>query len=411
MRGAILVPMALTAYRRVLALPGVRNALLLGFAMRLPQFAVAVVLTLHVVEYLGRSWAQAGLAAAVGTVCIAISGPWRGLLLDRWGLRRVVLPSLVVLLVCWSIAPFSSYWVLLALAGVAGLFAIPTFSVVRQAVIAAVDDEDRRTALSLDSVVVESAFVLGPVVAIWMTAWVSTAWVLFGVQMLGVVAGVVLWVLNPPLVSAERVSASAALRTGVPARREWFTPGFLALCATATATLVVLVGSDVAVVAAVTAWGEVPRLGVVLALWGLGSIIGALVYGALPRPLPPFALLGALSLATIPLGLAPGLWSLALLSFVAGLVTAPTITATVDAISRVVPELARGEAMGWHGSFMTTGAALGAPLAGAAIDRWGHTGGFLSVAAVGLAMAVLAWGDAGLRRRGQRLRASEQLAA
>ena len=47
-----------------------------------------------------------------------------------------------------------------------------------------------------------------------------------------------------------------------------------------------------------------------------------------------------------------------------------------------------GEAMGWHGSFLTTGGALGAPIAGLAIDRGGSPAGFVTVAAVGLLVAV-----------------------
>ena len=101
---------------------------------------------------LGRSYAAAGVAGRLPpTVAIAVSGPWRGRLLDRLGLRRVVLPSVAVAVVCWSIAPFVGYWPLLVLAVVAGLFVIPTFSITRQAVIASVPDADRRTAISLDS--------------------------------------------------------------------------------------------------------------------------------------------------------------------------------------------------------------------------------------------------------------------
>jgi MFS family permease len=44
----------------------------------------------------------------------------------------------------------------------------------------------------------------------------------------------------------------------------------------------------------------------------------------------------------------------------------------------------RGEALGWHGSAMTTGSALGAPLAGVAIDALGWQGGFVIAGLVGL---------------------------
>ena len=45
--------------------------------------------------------------------------------------------------------------------------------------------------------------------------------------------------------------------------------------------------------------------------------------------------------------------------------------------------------MGWHGSFMTGGMALGAPLAGFAIDHRGWQAGFLVVAVIGLLVAVV----------------------
>ena len=84
-----------------------------------------------------------------------------------------------------------------------------------------------------------------------------------------------------------------------------------------------------------------------------------------------FWLLGGLALSTIPVALAGSLGWLVVLLFVCGVLCAPTITATVDHLSRLVPERSRGEAMGWHGSAMTAGQAIGAPLAGYAIDHRG----------------------------------------
>jgi MFS family permease len=182
-------------------------------------------------------------------------------------------------------------------------------------------------------------------------------------------------------------------------RRAWFRPQFLAMCAAGAASTIVLSGSDIAFVAALRDFGMVSLLGPVLAIWGLGSVIGGLVYGMLRRSIPAFLLLGGLSLATLPLALAPSVWPLAVLGFVAGLLCAPTITATVDQLSRVVPDAARGEALGWHGSAMTAGSALGAPMAGLAIDQWGWEGGFVSVSLVGVAVAVLGAGATFTYRR------------
>ena len=81
----------------------------------------------------------------------------------------------------------------------------------------------------------------------------------------------------------------------------------------------------------------------------------------------------------------------------AGVFCAPTVTATVDTLSRIVPERVRGEAMGWHSSALTTGSAAGAPLAGVAIDHAGWQGGLWLPSAIGIAVAAL--GLAATRRR------------
>ncbi|MEO7423226.1 MAG: MFS transporter [Ornithinibacter sp.] len=383
-------------YRRALASRPLRQVLILGTLVRGPVFAGGILLTVHVVTTLGRSYAAAGLLTAVATVAIAVSGPWRGKLLDRHGLRRVVAPSIVVALVCWSIAPFVGYWPLLALALLAGLFVVPTFSITRQAVIAAVPEADRRTAISLDSAAVELSFMVAPALAVWAATQWSTAWVLFTTQMLGVLAGAAMWVVDPPLRSDTERAAPA--KAGP--RASWFKLPFLAMCLTAMASTVVLGGSDISIVAAMRDFDATSRIGIVLLLWGAGSLIGGLTYGALHRPISPFALLAALAVVTAPMALATSPWGLAGISFVAGLLCAPTITATIDQSSRLVPAEVRGEAMGWHGSFMTAGGAMGAPFAGVAIDRFGFGGGFVAVALIGVLIALAGLTAVRLRESG-----------
>jgi MFS family permease len=138
-------------------------------------------------------------------------------------------------------------------------------------------------------------------------------------------------------------------------------------------------------------------IGWVLAVWGLGSAIGGVVYGALHRAPPVFVLLALLCATTLPAAFARDPITLAVLLVIAGFCCAPTITATVDALSRAVPERVRGEALGWHGSALTTGSAAGAPLAGLAVDRMGWPGGFVLPSLVGLAAAGA--GIAATRRR------------
>jgi predicted MFS family arabinose efflux permease len=377
---------SLEPYRRALASRRLRTALLLGLMVRAPVFAGGVLLTVHTVTTLGGSYSAAGVLVAVVTAATAVSGPWRGRLLDRLGLRRVVPPLLLVTATCWMIAPWVGYRGLLALALVASVLVIPSMPIIRQAVIASVPEQDRRSAISLDTAGFELAFVVAPLVAVWAAAQWSTAWVLFISKMLVVLAGAVIWLVDPPL---RAMSERTAAEHDVP-RREWFSTRVLVVCLLAFGVTLVLTGSEIGVVAAMRGWGLTPQIGVVLAVLGVGSLLGGLVYGAMPRPLPAHLLLLALALVTVPMAFVSSAWTLVVLSFAAGLFTAPTVTATVDQLSGMVPAETRGEAMGWHGSSLAAGGTLGAPLAGMAIDRYGVGGGFAAVALGGVALALLA---------------------
>ncbi len=394
-------------YRSVLASSGVVQALVLGFLVRVPVWASGVVLTLHLVDTLDQTYAAAGLVVASATVAAAVSGPWRGRLVDRIGLRRTVGPALVIAACCWSTAPFVGYWPLLALATVSNLFLVPSFAIIRQAIMVAVPPRERRTAISLDAVVTEASFMVGPILGVWAATQWPTPWVLFTGQMAGVVAGVALWWIDPPLRS-ESLDAGDIVR--VP-RREWFRPTFIALCLGATTATVILGGTEIAVVAAMRDFGRTSQIGLVLAVWGLGSLLGGLLYGGLHRSISVSYLLAGLALVTIPMAAARGTLSLTLLGFLAGLLCAPTITATIDQVSRVVPEVARGEALGWHGSALMVGSAFGAPITGAAIDTWGFAGGFIVCALVGLVVALILLGVIEGTRRARPAAAEAQVSA
>ena len=53
------------------------------------------------------------------------------------------------------------------------------------------------------------------------------------------------------------------------------------------------------------------------------------------------------------------------------------LSSASERVADLVNEERRGEAMGWYGSSMTAGTALGAPVAGLAIDVIGPWSGFL----------------------------------
>ena len=427
--------MNLDPYRRVLSVPGVPAVTLLGILSRIPHTAISVVLTVHVTQGLHRGYGAAGLLVAALTVGAAIGSPWRGRAVDRLGLRRAILPSVIVEGVVWGAAPFLSYeWLVVAVA-VAGALGLPVFTVMRLALAAMVPSEQRRTAFALDSVSVEISFMVGPALGVLVATQTTSTVALIALGASTVLAGVALMVINPPTRavaagglrgsrSAETDPASSDATSGcsrqttalvapagvgedVPAERSGqpgrvpLTPPLLAVLAASVGATVVLAGTDVSIVAALREGGELGSTGVVMAVWAFASLLGGLVYGGLRRGMQPPLLLLALGLLTAPVGLVDGPLWLCLAVIPAGAICAPVITATAEAIAALVPERVRGEAMGWHGSALTAGTAVGAPLAGAAIDREGPWSGFAVVGTAGVVVALLGLGAVRARRARQ----------
>lgn len=389
--------MQLSAYRAVWAHPVVRQAAILGFVGKAPWFGAAIVLTLHVVDGLGRSYAEAGLVTAVFTLATAFSSPWRGRLLDTVGLRRTLAPSLIVLPLAFLCAPFVGYWPLVAAMAVVGVLAVPWFVLTRQMTLAAVPVEQRRTALALDSVLTELAFMFGPLAGVLAATTWDTGWSLVIFALLSMLGAVGFWIVNPPLVpvtpdaagAAESDAGQAGVRGGP---RTWLNAAVATTFVANVAIAFTLAGSDLAIVAAMRTMDTTHLLGVVLAIWASGSLIGGLIYGGLTgRTVPLTFLVGGLAVTTLLGSLGVTWWLLALAMMAAGLFCATSLAASVERISHHVPERYRGEALGWQGTFATGGNALAPPVVGWVIDHLGWQAGFLATGTTGLVLAAVGW--------------------
>ncbi len=384
--------MDFSAYRRLWAIPVIRNTLLVGVLSRLPQFAMGLVLTLHVVGNLDDRYSAAGVVAGVFTVAAAIAGPWRGHLLDRHGLRRTLVPSVAVLFPVWAIAPFVGYWALLGLIVVAGAMTFPVFSVVRQVLVTNVPPDLRRSALSLDSAIVELSFMAGPALGVMACQWWNPRWVLL-VCAMGYVAGsTALLVLNPPIANAVELDAEGAGSTS------WLGLRALAILLAVAAAGFVLSGTDLAIVASLRDLGHASWVGIAFTLWGLGSAIGGITYGAISRSIPTFVLVFGLGITTVPLAFAHHPALIAVLLVLTGLFCAPSLASSVDELSAIVPASARGQVMGWHGSAATAGNAMAPPLVGWAMDSHGWAWGYVVTGMMGVVAALVLMGAVMARR-------------
>ncbi len=378
------------SYRAVLAVPAVRRAVLVGFLVRMPMFTIGLLVTVHCVTTLHRTYAEAGIATSVLLATMAVGGPWRGRLLDRFGLRRVVAPSLAVQVLTAVLVPFVGYHPLLVVLALSGLFVVPGHALIRQSLITSVPSDQRRTALSLDGMVLELSAAIGPALAVAVALSWSTRWMLFVTLCLNVLAGAVLWWQDLPIHADDRPDAPIA-------RLEWFGRRFVAILAICTVSTVILSATDLGIVARLREFHRADLIGVAFAAWCIGSLLGGLVYGGLRRHPSLPLLLGVLALLTILPGVTPGAVPFVAAMAVSGLLCQPVVTAGVEALTLAVPDRARGEALGFHGTAMTAGSAVGAPLAGFLIDARGGAWAFLGAALLGLVVA-LGGGVVGRRR-------------
>ncbi|MCW1248828.1 MFS transporter [Acaricomes phytoseiuli] len=404
-------------YQQLLSQKSVRRLLLVAILARVPHAAAGLILTLHVVNSLGLDYTAAGGVTAAVTLGISMGAPWRGRILDRKGLRRTLIPSIIAEVVIWSTAGFLPYFLLLVAAFIGGALAVPVFTVVRKALAVMVSQQQRRTAYTLDSISSELTFIIGPALGV-ILATVNSHLALIVVGVASSAAGAFLYWFNPPthsgapgtyqpekeeIIATEETlpvvvtpgsSLSAQSRLRGWGRRlrgnlSWFTMDVAVVLATATGAGLMLIGTDIAMVATVRSYDRQGDIGIVFAAWGLASIIGGLIYGAMQRRINPLSLLLGMALLTFPLALATDTLSLVLLAMPAGLLVAPVLAASSERLADLVPEHRRGEAMGWYGSALTLGAALGAPLTGAVMDATASWVGFLAIAGIGLMIALI----------------------
>jgi predicted MFS family arabinose efflux permease len=276
------------------------------------------------------------------------------------------------------------------------------FGLTRQCVTALVPEEQRRTAFSLDSMLVEISYMIGPAFSTAAVGLAGSRWTLTAIGLGMAAAGAALVVLDPPIRSEEEVREASEGAAPVP-RRSWLTVPMLALLLVTFSATFLLAATELGMIAVLTENDAVHWTGLAIGLWCVWSLVGGFVYGGLPRGLPAPVLIGAMSLLTLPVVLVSD-WRWLIVALIpSGLLCAPSLSTTVDTMSRWVPARVRGEAMGLHGTAMTLGLACATPSAGWVIDAAGPGWAFVLAGGVGVVVAVVS----GLVWRGSAAGAAE----
>ncbi|MEW2071200.1 MFS transporter [Streptomyces sp. NPDC007346] len=364
-----------------------------GFVARMP-LSMAGIGIITMLSQMRGEYGLAGAVSATFTLSMALCGPQISRLVDRRGQGRVLLPAtgagviaMGALLLCARYdAPL---WTLFACAVVAGT--MPNMAaMVRARWTHAYRGSDRlHTAYSLESVVDELTFVVGPALSVALsTALFPEAGPLVAAVLLTL--GVLLLVpqkrTEPPVIQPPTDGA----RSGSALRGGPLLP--LALTLVAGGTIVGTV--DVVSVAFAEEQGSPASAGIVLSAYAVGSAGAGLVFGSLrlTTPLPRLLLLSTAgtALTTLPLLLVGNIATLSAAVFLSGLFFAPTMIVVMGLVEKTVPPAVLTEGMTWAITGLSVGVALGASVSGAVVDRFGPFGGFTVAIAAGGATVILA---------------------
>jgi predicted MFS family arabinose efflux permease len=377
----------LTAFLRV---PGFARLFAASLAGRLPASALGLVFILRARELTG-SFAAGGAVAASYALANGLTAPVLGRLVDRRGQGAVLVPASVVVaaaLVAFSLLRAGvAVPVAMACAAVAGAAFPPLGPCLRTLWPGLLGDDPARThaAFALESAALEITYIAGPVVIAGAIGSQSTA-------------AATLTCAALVLVGTCSFAAGAASRAWRPAATAG-TGGIGALRAPGVRTLMIvflLLGAtfgsvEVAVPVASEAAGVAGATGLLLGVWGFGSLLGGLLSARAGAPADPARrlslLLAALAAGHLLLAVPAGPLGLAGLLLIAGVGIAPAIAAAYGLVDGVAPAGTVTEAYTWLTTGIAAGLAAGAAITGALAEAQG-AGAAFAVAAAACATAA-----------------------
>jgi predicted MFS family arabinose efflux permease len=358
----------LQRYARILRVPRVAALLAATLVVRLPLGINSLAVLLFVRQETG-SFALAGAAAGGLSLGFAVGVPLQGRTVDRFGLKTLLPAAFghafaLALLIALGEADASGA-ALVATAFLTGVSFPPAAVVLRALWPTLLRDEPDLVpaAYALDSVVVQTLFVIGPLLTAALVALISPVAALATAAVCMVVGTVAFLAARPP--QPEHRPAEARGRDWLGALRS---PGIRTVV---LATLPIGIGMG-AIQVGIPAFADEeahPELaGVLLATWSATSAVGGLIFGTLARR----GTLTSIHLkvtALIPLTFVPPVLAtspalMVLLIIPAGSLIAPFIATRNEIAERVAPEGTKTEALSWPITALTAGISGGAAIAG-----------------------------------------------
>ena len=424
---------AISQYKRLFSLNGAKSFCVAGAIARLPMSMIALGIVLAL-NHLYNNWTVAGAMSASYVLAQAAVTPVYAKLFDRFGQRKVgviALTAQVVSMISFAFAalfrvPLALLFVLAIVMGVTQ-FAFGALVRTRWAysLRAESDDSLLNVAYALESGIDEIVFILGPILAAWLATSVHPVSQLFVPVLASGLGGAwffslrntqpaVLKVVEVPTAAAGDVDVLIAsqkeneiLEAETESQKKDFARSFIdkfslkqlhnhhakkrgknVLLYRGIIPLVLMFvvfnmsfsAFDVSVTAAMKAQGLEHFIGMQLALFACGSLVGAIIFGSHKfrgsnwSHLIVFLTLLTVGYVLMNLNL-DRLMLMSVFEVLSGLCVSPIFATGNLIVKATVPEESLTEGLSWLPTASAVGCSLGSMAAGAAIDAWdSHVG-------------------------------------
>lgn len=359
---------------------------------RLPIGITGLAILLLVQTATG-SFSRGGAATACYVIGLATVAPALGRLIDRSGPRLALLacsiafPAALLGLVAAVEAPFHPVFIPILAAAAGATFPPITVCMRTYFKQRLGDDILLATAYSLESVLIELIFIVGPMLVALFVATASPAAAVMFAAASGCI-GTLLFLRSPPLRSWRIEPRTAASLLGPLAQ-----PGFLALVAIILCYSTAFGLLEIGLTAYATEKGNAALAGVLLGLMSTGSALGGIAYGSRSWHLPlvrQFALMLAfmgVGLVVLALPWAP--WPFAFWSLFAGVVMAPALIIQSMLVAKAARPEQITEAFTWSASALLCGVGIGVAAGGGLLEHF-RSPAVLAAASVAALLAAAA---------------------
>lgn len=385
---------SLDRYADLLSRPALRAAIGVSILGRLP-IGITGLAVLMLIQDTSGSFAEGGAVAASYVAGLACVAPLLGRIIDRIGPRSVLRfaafafpASLAGLVAVATREP--SPWLSMVFAALAGACFPPITVCMRTFLKQQLEGDEHllAAAYSLESVLIETIFIVGPALVALFAAVASPAAAVIFAAACGCI-GALLFQQSSAL-EKWRIEPRGNITLFGPLGERGFPPLLAVVTCYACAFGLVEIGTT----AYAAEVGSPPMAGVLLGVMSVGSALGGLVYGSRSWRLSlgrQFALmLAMMGLGIAPLAMIEGFIPFVLWCVIAGVAMAPALIMQSMLVARLSRPQHATEAFTWSSTGLLAGVGLGLTLGGALLEHGASPTVFATAAGLSLVAGSLA---------------------